>query len=366
MSRQRLILLFDGTWNDPSNCTHVYRLARRLHEYAGDIHQRAYYSPGVGTGRFQKLLGGLTGFGLNRDLMQGYQWLAEHHQPGDEIWLFGFSRGAYTARSLAGLLRKCGLLRATTPARLREAQRLYRNRAISPQHPLAEQFRRDHSKTPRVNFIGVWDTVGALGVPGTLWSERRGLAWHDTELSSIVDYAYQALAIDEHRKVYDAPLWTSCDGACKRQQREVEQRWFIGAHGNVGGSYGVDDPLAALSLAWMLEKATAVGLALEPYQAPAEAHLGDVADPYHDFLLGLYPLWRRLRAGGDGRHHRALFGTAERRAVNVSLDPSIWRRWQARCDYRPGSLLREGLRPPKPCTDPRAAANLMALSDATD
>ncbi|GAB2714828.1 DUF2235 domain-containing protein [Halomonas garicola] len=259
MTKQRLILFFDGTWNDPQDRTNVFRLAQHIHEYDGDIRQRFFYDPGVGNGKFVRLAGGAFGYGLSKNLRQGYDWLARRYAEGDDIWIFGFSRGAYTARSLAGLIRKCGLLRIVTPGLLDRAEEIYRDKKLKPDDEPCDIFKRHYGRTPRIHFIGVWDTVGALGVPGTRFTEQRKYSWHDTELSSIVDYAYHAVALDEHRAAYEVPLWVSRDGRKKPGNREVEQRWFIGAHANVGGGYG-DDPLADIPLQWMSEKASDAGL----------------------------------------------------------------------------------------------------------
>jgi uncharacterized protein (DUF2235 family) len=105
-----LTLLFDGTWNDPQDRTNVFRLCTSPADHAKDRgRQRFFYDPGVGTNRLTRLRGGLFGYGLSRHLRKGYDWLARHYAQGDRIFIFGFSRGAYTARSLVGLIRKCGL-----------------------------------------------------------------------------------------------------------------------------------------------------------------------------------------------------------------------------------------------------------------
>lgn len=226
---------------------------------------------GGGTSRMDRFRGGVFGYGLSENLLQGYEWLAKRYTQGDEIWIFGFSRGAYTARSLVGLIRKCGLLRIVSPSLLVRAERLYRDKALGPDSDECTAFKKSYSREPRVHFIGVWDTVGALGVPGTSFSEHVKFSWHDTELSSIVNHAYHAVALDEHRAAYDVPLWVTDNGEKKPANLEVEQRWFIGAHANVGGGYGAADLLADIPLAWMMEKAAKAGLKLEAFEAPEQA-----------------------------------------------------------------------------------------------
>jgi hypothetical protein len=148
--------------------------------------------------------------------------------------------------------------------------------------------------------------------------------WHDTELSKIVDYAYHALALDEHRTDYDATVWT----AKKAENVEVEQRWFIGAHGNVGGGYK-NDPLPNLSLRWLQEKAKACGLSLtreavvgrEDYRAP-------ITDTFGKFMFGLYRIFK-----GNERFYRAIG-----KGVCETIDKSVWQRWDADAEYRPPAL----------------------------
>lgn len=345
-NKQRLILLFDGTWNDPQDRTNVYQLSRRIEDYDGKTRQHFFYDPGVGTGTFNRFTGGAFGAGLSKNLQQGYDWLARNYTVGNEIYVFGFSRGAYTARSLVGMIRKCGLLHISTPALLDAAEKIYRNKQVEPDDSLCRNFRAQYSREVSIHMIGVWDTVGALGIPGTLVSERGLYSWHDTQLSKIVERAYQAMALDEHRAAYDAVLWTSADGLQKPQQLEVEQRWFIGAHANVGGGYG-DDPLAELPLAWMLEKAAKAGLKVVQHKPSANAWQTRPHDSFSSFLGGGYGAFRRILHAGDGRHYRA-FDTGQKgeRAVGVTIDPSVWARWSFESGYRPPTLVLAGKQPP--------------------
>lgn len=338
MNKQRLIVLYDGTWNDPSDQTNVYRLSQLLEDSDGDIKQLAFYDPGVGTSAWSKLRGGLFGAGLGRNLLQGYQWLIEQQQPDDEIWLFGFSRGAYTARSLAGFIRKCGLLNSVDPKVLKQAYKLYRNKRLAPDSEACKAFRSQHSREAKVHFIGVWDTVGALGIPGTFLSEFGRYSWHDTRLSGIVQHAYQAIALDEFRAAYKPALWTNTHGEQKPSQVAIEQRWFIGAHANVGGGYG-DDPLADISLAWMAQKAAAAGLHLSQPSVAEDAWETPPTASYRQFMAGFYALFRFIKTLGRGRFYRHFNrGVKGEPAVNIEIDDSVWKRWQALPDYRPPTL----------------------------
>ena len=347
MTKQKLILLFDGTWNDPEDQTNVYRVARRLHDDDGDVKQRFYYDPGVGTSKFQRLSGGIFGYGLSKNLLKGYDWLARRYREGDEIWIFGFSRGAYTARSLVGLIRKCGLVHVVTPALLDKAERLYRDKDLHPDSETCQAFKDNFSRQPRIHFLGVWDTVGALGVPGTNMFKSK-YDWHDTALSSIVDRAYQAVALDEHRAAYNVSLWTSTDGKKKPHNLDVEQRWFIGAHANVGGGYGPEDLLDDITLNWMLEKAENAGLKVDQYDVAEDAWKTAPKDSFAEFLWGIYAKFKRIRQTGNGRFYRQYSkGMEGKPAVNVSVDDSVWKRWKDNAyDYRPRTLTDANQTPP--------------------
>ena len=345
---QRLILLYDGTWDDFDDRTNVYRMASAIVPYDGPTRQRFFYQSGVGTSRGTQLLGGVTGAGLTEILLEGYEWLAKRYEPGDEIWVFGFSRGAYTARSLAGLIRKCGLLRIVTPKAIHEATRLYRDTDVHPESSNCRQF-RSHYSVPGVDihFLGVWDTVGALGIPGHALLSRQFFEWHDTELSGIVRHAYQAMALDEHREEFDVSLWRGAEkspGQKKPEQFDVEQRWFVGSHGDVGGGC-IHDELSQIPLRWMQEKAMAAGLKLDPVcQPPEGAELADYFDSYQQFLGGAYSFMRAGLTGKTERFHR-LFDRVRKSdssdelvpAINVTIDPSVFRRMQA-LSYAPPTL----------------------------
>lgn len=353
MTARRLALLFDGTWNKPESNTNVERLCRLIAPRdAGGHAQLVNYIPGVGVKRgIAHLLGGAFGYGLSGNVLDGYRWLCETWQPGDLLYLFGFSRGAYTARSLGGMIRKCGLLRggshgSVTRADVAAAYRVYRDSRCRPDDPVAVQFRADHSIVVDIQFIGVWDTVGSLGIPGTAsWFPyaRKRYQFHDTELSKIVKYAYQALALDEHRADFAPTVWTRNPYTVKPgetltskklEQIEIEQRWFIGAHADVGGGNDCDgagrrpDPLPGLPLAWLQRKAIAAGLACHALFMPEDdADSGVPRNSYAEFMDGLYkefepPYDRRLGTG-----------------VNETIDGSVWQRWLTDSSYRSPSLV---------------------------
>ncbi|MEZ5866095.1 MAG: DUF2235 domain-containing protein [Geminicoccaceae bacterium] len=285
MGRKRLVVCCDGTWNEPATRTNVWRLknsiaSREMLGDRGEIPQWVYYDAGVGTERGNRLTGGMLGMGLSRNLKDAYRFLAESYDEGDEIWCFGFSRGAYTARSLCGFLGVAGLLRHRDLGLLEDAFEYYRLPAAKRHASRYGRIMDDlhlHTKEKclSVRLLGVFDTVGALGVP-LPWlkalTQRGSVQFHDTQLSSLIENAYQALAIDERRGSFQPTLWTgepgearACDGRMVPQR--VVQAWFPGVHSDVGGGYD-EKAYADVTLDWMLDVARSLGLVLrEDYVA---------------------------------------------------------------------------------------------------
>lgn len=354
MATRKLVLLFDGTWSKPESDTNVERL-RQLIASVDNVGnpQLVNYIPGVGvTHGLAHWLGGAFGYGLAGNVLDGYRWLCETWQTNDDLYLFGFSRGAYTARSLAGMICKCGLLKRDADgnvqqAAIQNAYDFYRDTKIAPRDAAAVDFREQHSTSIRIHFIGVWETVGALGIPAIgSWFPfaRARYEFHDTELSKIVRYAYQGLALDEHRADFAPTMWTRNPYTLKAgetitskkiEQIDIEQRWFIGAHGDVGGGYRCDgagrkpDPLPDLPLAWLQRKAINAGLAYNAVFTPLpDAYTGVPRNSYAEFMHGLYKLFKKPinRQIGTG--------------VNETVDTSVWRRWHADISYRPPTLVQ--------------------------
>jgi hypothetical protein len=214
-------------------------------------------------------------------------FIAQNYVPGDEIYLFGFSRGAFTARSIVGLISAVGLLKRWSLKYVGKAWKYFRehDRPHSPAHFVAEYPGAEVHEDVRIAFLGVWDTVGALGIPGHLFEKvnARLYGFYDTSLCPIVKRAYHALAIDEHRDSFVPTLWT---GAIPETCEEVEQVWFAGAHADVGGGYDTRK-LADIPLRWMADKARAAGLVLDQDMLPRSADL-DALAPRHDSSAGLF------------------------------------------------------------------------------
>ncbi|MGB3243417.1 MAG: DUF2235 domain-containing protein [Sulfitobacter sp.] len=371
----RIAIFCDGTWNSPTQTqpTHVHRLFQATRADAG---QRPVYVPGVGTGGkwatmfgkgLNKLGGGAFGWGLNANIKQAYRALAMLYKPGDQILIFGFSRGAYTARSLAGMIRKVGIIDNPSKDRLDKAFDLYRlpgpenapdqphiitaRRDLSPRfatsadeitwradNPVAGQQGVPHLVT--VDYLGIWDTVGSLGIPtsilgpvASLWN--RKYRFHDTKLSRMVRSARHAVALDERRVFYRPALWDNLEqnpdgpglnAGDRTEKRAYQQVWFIGTHSVVGGSAG-DRGLTSITLDWIAAGAQAAGLTLNE-ATPLLDHVPDalvdsealVDAPLAYRVAGALLDWRK----GPG-HAVDMHGSVETRVAG-------------RTDYRPLSL----------------------------
>ena len=350
---RRLVVCADGTWksrDDETDATNVQKICDLVLPVAGDgTTQLSEYFPGVGTTQAERLLGGAVGFGLSRNVKIAYRWLAENYgnstdpDPGDELYLFGFSRGAYTVRSLAGMIRNVGLLRAEHLHRLDDAYSHYRNRdrawAVDGACSVSFRERWSHD-VPEIRCIGVWDTVGALGLPtrGPVgWFTRRRWGFHDVELSGRVRSAFHALAVDECRRAFAPTIWQADDAHAAQQH--VEQVWFAGSHSDVGGG-AADSRLSDATLLWMAGKARDCGLDLDEGRlkalAPDTAH-----GPLHESFT--WPYWIQ------GRHERAL-------CQETPFPPGRFLRTHQRLDE---SVLDRHSRCTAPPTGPYAPANLL-------
>lgn len=299
---KRLVFCFDGTWNrlDARCPTNVVLTAETVVPMAPDGKaQLIFYDEGVGTGRSDHVGGGMFGWGIVDKLGDAYRFLTFNYTPGDEIFVFGFSRGAFTARSFVGMLRNCGIVARSKAGRIGDAINWYRARSASkmPNSLPSRRFRADVSPTVcveegedawregnvpgyapgsapllKIKYLGVWDTVGALGVPARyhfLAFLNRKFQFHDAALSSIVSTGRHAVAIDERRKDFIPTLWSNLDdlnqaagAAGDAQHAPYQERWFPGVHCGVGGG-GDFRGLSDKALQWIWEGAQEAGLALD-------------------------------------------------------------------------------------------------------
>ena len=297
---KKIAIFIDGTWNRPDaeHPTNVVRLSRCVmgSDDYGDT-QQVIYSPGVGSGtgstwlakRMDRILGGALGWGLLDIIEEVYRNLVFAYEPGDEIYIFGFSRGGFAARSLAGLIRSCGIPPRRHIGRIPEAIARYvsRDKSTKPNDHSSYLFREDfapYTATSPAEFkwrrargesdailldiayLGIWDTVAALGVPAFLPGAKTFNAkytFHDADLSRSVSAARHAIAIDEHRKTFPSLPWANLDklnaDSATRENPRFMQQWFPGNHGSVGGG-GSRTGLSSVPLFWVMQGAQRAGL----------------------------------------------------------------------------------------------------------
>lgn len=290
---KNIVLCFDGTWNtaDAEFPTNVVKTAQLvLPDDSSGADQVVFYDAGVGSmqvafgSSINNFLGGAFGVGLMENIEDAYRFLAFNYTPGDKIFIFGFSRGAYSARSFCGLIRTCGVLHKQHIGKVREAALLYKNRdrTAGPDAAPCVKFRNDYSmaaftgqaadKSPlTVQYMGLWDTVGSLGIPSAIpFASRfnKKYAFHDVTLSRMVSSARHALAIDERRRTFAPSRWTNLNELNTTRAAQAgaggplyQQVWFPGDHASVGGGGDVNG-LWQASLVWVVEGAKLHGLAV--------------------------------------------------------------------------------------------------------
>ncbi|GLS35429.1 hypothetical protein GCM10010869_10170 [Mesorhizobium tianshanense] len=350
--KKRLALFLDGTWNAVGTNTNVWRLRSLCADKDVEGRQQLrYYDTGV-----NGVVGGGWGKGLTENVQEAYNWLVENYEDGDQIFIFGFSRGAHTARSLAGFIAICGLLKPGGALGVDQLYERYRNddeRTIYKlpvldfrRITLEERWMLKYSRPVAIEMVGVWDTVGALGIPAFSFAgvSSSTLKFHHTGLRKPIRHGFHALAIDEHRGKFAPTPWTvrtkvgEATPAPMRPIESVEQRWFVGAHANVGGGC-FNDTLAQLPLRWMMQKASNLGLAFRnELELDGDEHQGAISDSYKEFMRGAYswvsgrsyrPIASEPFVGTTGTHAR----------VNETIDVSVFERWRDDAEYRPPNLI---------------------------
>lgn len=330
---KRIVVCADGTWNRPEKDlakdfpTNVLRMARSIDPRGADgITQQVFYDWGIGS-YYEQVLGGATGKGLNKNIMDDYRYIVQNYQPGDEIFLFGFSRGAYTVRSLSGLIYNCGILKRPDARLIEEAFEHYKKPGYSyaPDGEKSIAFREAHShKSRNIKFVGVWDTVGALGIPiSFLGLLDKKDEFYDTKIGPNVDIARHAMAIDEVRSDFEPTIWDP------RENLDLKQVWFAGVHSNIGGSYAPDKQtgglLSDIPLEWMMQQAAEAGLVLEPHLKGSLNGRFDAT--LHNSRKHIY------------RSKSPLYRPIDHDKGEILMHQSVKKRWDNDNDYRPKNLL---------------------------
>jgi uncharacterized protein (DUF2235 family) len=333
---KRLIICADGTWNirdqidkdtGKRHATNVTKVARAILPKAADgIEQVVFYHDGVGTRRgLDKLTGGAFGHGIEGNIRVIYRFIAYNYVPDDDIYLFGFSRGAFTVRTLVGFMNKVGLVTKGDDFCVPELYACYESSAEDGSLAWETAFKdvRDRRPCPQIKFIGVWDTVGALGAPGLIGQvfNRKRYRYHDVGLNRHVQNAAHAMAIDERRSPFKPNIWDRPDD----WRGTLVQAWFAGVHSNVGGGYSPDG-LANEALLWMVEQAETHGLCFD------HAYLKPFLPCFNSVLKNSMTILYRLL----GQHRRPIGRHA---ADGEVLHQSALDRLQLKeCGYRPPNL----------------------------
>lgn len=328
---KRIVICADGTWNRPEvnlkkdTPSNVLRLARAIKPIgSGRIPQQVFYDWGIGS-YHDNVIAGATGKGLHKNIMDDYRYIVQNYSRGDEIFLFGFSRGAYTIRSLVGLINNCGIVKRPEARLIQAAFDHYKksSRACAPSGAKSVEFRDAHSHPSReIKFVGVWDTVGAMGIPfsflGLLNDKDE---FYDTKIGRNVRFARHALAIDEYREDFEPTVWSL------RENLDMKQVWFAGAHSDIGGSYKPDPDgslLSDIAMDWMIREARAVGLT-------TESHLKQGLQP--NPLAKLHTSRRSFY-----RVKKKYYRDIDHGKGPVMIHKSVKQRWEQDPTYRPVNL----------------------------
>ena len=309
---KNIVVFSDGTGQEggKGHNTNVYKLFNMLENRTS--RQVAFYDRGIGSRWRRKISGNVGGGGMSYNIRECYRFIFDHFEADDRIFLFGFSRGAATVRSLSSFIHYFGILPKSRPELIKHAYKIYKKHKhkiadFAHQHhtmPKADDFvRRHHTLWTRIKFIGCFDTVAALGLPSktasAVLNKIPGFRheFHDFFLSESIENAYHAIAIDEERKTFLPVLW---DADVKTYQR-LRQVWFSGMHTDVGGGYE-EQELSDIPLVWMTQMAVEHGLLIyNKYDVPikerADGTLHDSLDTR--FAKMIFP--KQIRSWGSKR-----------------------------------------------------------------
>jgi uncharacterized protein (DUF2235 family) len=380
---KRIVMLIDGTWNEEGkgNDTNIAKLdpnykgagAPLIKPVAVDgTAQKVFYHEGVGNDPdlLKHLLGGAIGFGLKQIVQDAYRTVAENYERGDEIYILGFSRGAYAARALAGLIGASGIQRPADPQGVDTAWDHFRvdpkvregaKAASSSDQKTIDSFNRIAAQSaidlsPGIKCVGVFDTVGSYGVPAGIGLAGLGryvtlaiLGFHDTEIGKHVDVALHAVAVDERRRSFVPTFWTAPKAQPPRTH--VEQTWFAGVHCNIGGGYS-DAGLSDEALIWMIARIQALtGLEFDMTQVKSVTRPnvnGEVVDSSKGWIIDTAFPHLRVILSPNAIKHGAFMNTEkpDEENVNERVHWSVMKKIGQKCSmlgvpntpYRPSNL----------------------------
>jgi len=325
---KRIVICADGTWNKPEEDlkndfpTNVLKFSRAITPLTEEnIVQIVFYDWGIGS-YHSSLAGGSLGKGLDKNIKDCYRFIVDNYELGDELFFFGFSRGAYTVRSLCGLINNCSILKKENANLITAAFDLYKNSRYYVSHPFSVLFRKEKAITEQapIKFVGVWDTVGSMGLPTSIFGfiKPKNL-FYDNKIGAIIQTARHALSIDEVRKDFEPTIWIPDN----EKKVDLKQFWFVGVHSDVGGSYKPDNngrTLAEIPMLWMKREA-------ELQQLKFQKHLEvetDPLSPKHNEQKSFYKLL--------GEHVREIL-------PHTPIHKSVKIRYEKDPSYRPKNLV---------------------------
>ncbi len=316
---KNILVFSDGTGQEGGirHDTNIYKLFNMVEDRTE--RQVAFYDRGLGTG-WRKITGNVAGRGISKNIKECYHFIFNHFSAGDRIFLFGFSRGATTVRSLSSFIHLFGVLPKSRPELIQRAYSIYKISDRDKRNSRAQEFvKRHHTMWCRITFLGVWDTVAALGVPIKFISvllDKIPFYRHrfqDLTLSESVEHARHALAIDDQRLTFHPTVW---EGPLKEHQT-MKQVWFGGMHTDVGGGYR-EQGLSDITLGWMVREAQSHGLLIYPRHAveirPSEnGHMHDSrGTPLTKVYRRKVRTWDSDKLGKPVIHESALLRTRNR------------------------------------------------------
>lgn len=332
---KNIVIFSDGTGQKGGigSNTNVYKLFNIVEDRTRE--QIAFYDPGLGTD-WRKITGSISGKGISKNILECYRFIFENFESGDKIFLFGFSRGAATVRSLSEYIHLFGMMPKSRSDLIEKAFKIYKIRDDTKRAKTAENFiKKHHTIWTNIEFLGVWDTVAALGFPikwvSTALDNLFPHTFHSFELSKAVKHARQALSLDDERKTFHPKLWNKIKDDNKKQS--MKQVWFCGVHTDVGGGYD-DDDLSIITLKWMIQEAISKGLRLYPYSDKYIKLMGtnpDINGKMHNEQEGFFGkiyrkkqrIWDKAKHG-EPCVHESVF---QRTKNTDNLDTPAYKQW---------------------------------------
>ncbi len=325
---KNIVIFSDGTGQEGGENinSNIYKIFNMVEDRTDQ--QIAFYDSGVGSGWYE-IFGKMFGFGLSKNIQECYRFIFDNFQSGDQIYLFGFSRGATTVRSLSGFIHLFGILPNSRPELIEEAYKIYKIKNEKKREKKANEFIDLHrTMWTKIKFLGCFDTVAALGTP---WKGVNAILstiplflhkFHNLKLSDSVEHARHALSLDENRKPFLPTLWDPLPNNLQNQER-IKQIWFSGVHTDIGGGYA-EHGLSDITLNWMIKEAKDKGLLIYSKNNVEKNIRENVEDTMHDEYKGKFKLtgkayrsWDHDKYGPPHVHPTAYQRTKNRQNENL-------------------------------------------------